>query len=311
MQEALPASSRPDLPSWRSILYVPVNVPRFVAKAPEAGADAIQLDLEDSIPPDAKDAARALVGPAARQLAQHGAEVLVRINRPLAMAVRDIEAAVCPEVSALSITKAASAEHVRLLGEVIGECEQRRGMAPGHTRLLVMIETPQAFEAMREIASASPRVVAMGLGAEDFALECGFQPGEDTLLLPKQAMVIAARAAGVVPVGYIGSVVDFSDMAAFGDMVRRSRRFGFDAATCIHPRQVAVVNRAYGVSADEAAQARRVVEENARHEAAGRGSFQLDGRMVDAPLVARARRVLSRYEAFGAQAAAAPTADAA
>jgi citrate lyase subunit beta/citryl-CoA lyase len=94
-------------------------------------------------------------------------------------------------------------------------------------------------------------------------------------------------------------VTNFSDEAAFGDMVRRSRRFGFDAATCIHPRQVAIVNRAYGVSACEAAQAQRLVDEGARHLAAGRGAFQLDGKMVDAPLLARATQVLARYEAFG------------
>lgn len=288
------------LPAWRSILYVPVNVARFVEKAPSARADAIQLDLEDSIAPCAKESARALVRPVARQLAAGGAQVLVRINRPIAMAVRDIEAAVGPDVQALSITKAASPDHVRLLDEVVSECEARLGMAHGHTRFLAMIETPQAFDAMREIASASPRVVAMSLGAEDFALECGFAPGEDTLLLPKQTMVIAARAAGVMPVGYIGSVVNFSDETAFGDMVQRSRRFGFDAATCIHPRQVKIVNRAYGVSAAEAAQAQRLVDEGARQLAAGRGAFQLDGKMVDAPLVARASRVLARYREFGA-----------
>jgi len=286
-------------PAWRSILYVPVNVSRFVEKAPHAGADAIQLDLEDSIAPDAKDSARGMVAAVAHRLASAGATVLVRINRPIAMAVRDIEAAVGPDVQAISITKVASPDHVRLLDEVLSECEARRGMAHGHTRLLVMIETPQAFEAMREIAGASPRVAAMSLGAEDFALECGFTPGEDTLLLPKQMMVIAARAAGVMPVGYIGSVVDFSDEVAFGAMVQRSRRFGFDAATCIHPKQVAIVNRMYGVSAGEAAQARRLVDESTRQLAAGRGAFQLDGKMVDAPLVARASRVLARYEAFG------------
>jgi citrate lyase subunit beta/citryl-CoA lyase len=279
---------------------VPVNVARFVERAPHAGADAIQLDLEDSIAPDAKDDARALVRTVARRLAAADAQVLVRINRPLAMAVRDIEAAVGPDVQAISITKAASPDHVRLLDEVVSEREARLGLAHGHTRLLVMIETPQAFEAMREIAGASPRVAAMSLGAEDFALECGFTVGEDTLLLPKQMMVIAARAAGVMPIGYIGSVVDFTDEAAFGAMVRRSRGFGFDAATCIHPRQVPIVNRAYGVSADEAARARRLVDEGARQIAAGRGAFQLDGRMVDAPLIERAKRVLARHEAFGA-----------
>jgi citrate lyase subunit beta/citryl-CoA lyase len=292
------AIRRPEL-AWRSILYVPVNVARFVEKAPQAGADAIQLDLEDSIALDAKESARALVKTVAHQLSVAGAQVLVRINRPMAMAVRDIEAAVGPDVQALSITKVASPEHVRLLDEVVSECEARLGMVHGHTRLLVMIETPQAFEAMREIASASPRVAAMSLGAEDFALECGFVPGEDTLLLPKQMMVIAARAAGVMPVGYIGSVTNFSDERSFGDMVSRSRRFGFDAATCIHPRQVPIVNRAYGVSSGEAAQAQRLVDESVRQIAAGRGAFQLDGKMVDAPLVARATQVLARYEAFG------------
>ncbi|RZM04766.1 MAG: CoA ester lyase [Variovorax sp.] len=287
------------LPGWRSILYVPVNVARFVEKAPRAGADAIQLDLEDSIAPEAKDDARALVRDTARRLAAAGAQVLVRINRPLAMAVRDIEAAVGPDVRALSLTKVASPDHVRLLAEVVDECEARQGLPSGHTRLVVMIETPQAFEAMREIAGASPRIVGMSLGAEDFALECGFTVGEDTLLLPKQMMVIAARAAGVMPIGYLGTVVDFTDEQAFGDMVRRSRNFGFDAATCIHPRQVPIVNRAYGVSPDEAARARRLVDEGARQLAAGRGAFQLDGKMVDAPLVERAKRVLARHEAFG------------
>ncbi|RZL95885.1 MAG: CoA ester lyase [Variovorax sp.] len=291
--------ARPPAPAWRSILYVPVNVPRFIEKAPHAGADAIQLDLEDSIAPDSKASARGLVRAAAQTLTAAGAEVLVRINRPIAMAVRDIEAAVGPDVMAISITKVASPDHVRLLDEVVSECEAREGMAQGHTRLLVMIETPQAFEAMREIAAASPRVAAMSLGAEDFALECGFTPSEETLLLPKQMMVIAARAAGVMPVGYIGSVVNFSDEEAFADMVRRSRRFGFDAATCIHPRQVAIVNRAYGVTLGEAEQARRLIDEGARQLAAGRGAFQLDGKMVDAPLVARASRLLARFEAFG------------
>jgi citrate lyase subunit beta/citryl-CoA lyase len=300
MADSMPMCNPRALPDWRSILYVPVNVARFVERAPHSGADAIQLDLEDSIAPEAKDEARALVGGVARRLAAAGAQVLVRLNRPLAMAVRDIEAAVGPDVSALSITKTASPDHVRLLAEVVSEREERLGLTHGHTRLLAMIETPQAFEAMREIASASPRMIAMSLGAEDFALECGFAVSEDALRLPKQMMVIAARAAGVMPIGYLGTVVDFADEVAFGDMVRRSRGFGFDAATCIHPKQVPIVNRAYGVSADEADRARRLVDEGTRQLAAGRGAFQFDGRMVDAPLLERARRVLARHAAFEA-----------
>lgn len=299
--------NRSEPPVWRSLLYVPVNVPKYVEKAHTRGADAIQLDLEDSVPAHAKADARERVRVAAAQVRRGGADVVVRINRPLSLAVRDIEAAVCRDVDALAITKADGPSHIRLLDELIGECEAREGLPPGHTRLIVMIETPRAFEAMREIAEASPRVAAMNIGGEDFALACGFEPGDDTLLLPKQQMIIAARAAGVMPLGFIDTVADFSDWARFRAMVRRSRRFGFDGASCIHPGQVPIVNTIYGPSDDEVAQARRIVALDAEAASAGRGSFQIDGKMIDVPVVERARRLLARWERIQAREAARPS----
>jgi citrate lyase subunit beta/citryl-CoA lyase len=256
----------------------------------------IQLDLEDAVPPGEKERARTLVEANAARVRRGGADVVVRINQPLSLAVRDIEHSIGPDVDGLAITKADGASHIRLLDELVGELEVRRGLPVGHTRFITMIETADAFQRMDEIPRASPRVVAMNIGGEDFALDCEQNPDEEVLLFPKQRMIIAARAAGVMPLGFIGTVADFSDWEKFRAMVRRSRRFGFDGAGCIHPGQVKIVNEEYSPRPEEVDFARRVITLNAEHAAQGRGSFQIDGKMIDIPIVERAQRLLRRHE---------------
>ncbi len=290
-----------ELPVWRSLMYVPVNVDKFVDKAHTRGADVIQLDLEDSIPPAEKDKARTLVEKAAAKVRRGGADVVVRINRPLSLAVRDLEHSILPDVDGVAITKAESGSHVKLLDELVTELEAKRGMPLGHTKFITMIETADAFSRISEIPQASPRVVAMNIGGEDFALDCNMQPDDDALLHPKQHMIIAARAAGVMPIGFIGTVADFSDWEKFRQMVRRSRRFGFDGAGCIHPGQVKIVNEEYTPSAEEVAYARKVIAMDKEAAAAGRGSFQIDGKMIDVPVVVRAERLLKRFDAIKAR----------
>ncbi len=289
------------LPVWRSLLYVPVNVERFVDRAHTRGADCIQLDLEDSVPASEKANARQLTAAAAARVRRGGADVVVRINRPLSLAVRDIEQVIGPDVDALAITKVEGATHVRLLDELASEVESRAGLPVGQTRFIVMIETPQSWFSMREIAQASPRVVAMNIGGEDFALTCGMAPSDEALFMPKQQMIIAARAAGVMPLGYIGTVADFSDWDRFRQMVQRSRTLGFDGASCIHPGQVAIVNEAYTPSDDEITYAHRVIAADQQARSEGRASFQIDGRMIDIPVVTRAKRLLARAQAIAAR----------
>ena len=120
-----------ELPIWRSLLYVPAHVERFVEKAHERGADCIQIDLEDSVPASEKERARALVEGAAARVRRGGADVVVRVNRPLSLAVRDLEAAVGPDVDGFTLPKVESAEHVRLLDEHISDVEVRRGITVG------------------------------------------------------------------------------------------------------------------------------------------------------------------------------------
>ncbi|MGH8765082.1 MAG: HpcH/HpaI aldolase/citrate lyase family protein [Burkholderiales bacterium] len=291
---------KPDLPVWRSLMYVPANVEKYVDKAHTRGADCIQLDLEDSVPAAEKDRARTLVPAAAARVRRGGADVVVRINSPFEITLRDLQFSVCPEVDGIAITKTQSANHVQRIDDYISNLEAKRGLELGHTRLIAMVETPAAFFQMPAIAQASARLVAMNIGGEDFALENGMEPTEETLLMPKQQMIFAARSGGLMPLGFIASVASFGDWEAFGRMVRRSRQFGFMGAGCIHPGQVPIVNREYSPSAGEIAYAQRVIDENAKAEAAGRASFAIEGKMIDVPVVRRAQRLLARAAAIEA-----------
>lgn len=290
-----------ELPVWRSLMYVPVNVEKYVDKAHTRGADVIQLDVEDSVPPAEKVAARKLIAKNAARVRRGGADVVVRINQPLSLAVRDIEEAICPDVNGLAITKATGVSHIQLLDELVSELEQQRGMTIGHTRFITMIETPEAFFKIRDITTASSRVAACNIGGEDFALNCNMQPTGDALFYPKQHMIIAANAAGIMPLGFIDSVAGFGDWENFRKMVRRSRDFGFMGAGCIHPGQVTIVNEEYKPGADEVDYARKVIAADREAAAAGRGSFALDGKMIDIPVVVRAERLLKRHDAIVAR----------
>ena len=290
-----------ELPVWRSLMYVPVNVDKYVDKAHTRGADVIQLDVEDSVPPAEKDKARTLVGKAAAKVRRGGADVIVRINRPLALAVRDLEHSVCPDVDGIAITKVDSASHVRLLDELVSELEARRGMPAGHTRFIAMIETADAFFRIHEIVHSCPRIVACNIGGEDFALDCNMQPTGEALFYPKQHMIIAANSAGIIPLGFIDSVAGFGDWDSFRRMVRRSRDFGFMGAGCIHPGQVTIVNEEYTPAAAEVDYARKLIQLDKEAAAAGRGSFSLDGKMIDIPVVVRAAKLLRRFDAIKAR----------
>lgn len=290
-----------ELPVWRSMLFVPVNVEKFVETAHTRGSDAVILDLEDSVPPAEKATARTLITAAAPRVARSGADVVVRINQPIELAVRDIEAAIQPGVAALMLPKIDGASHVRLLAELADRIEAAKGMKVGHTRFLALIETPSAFARAEEIAGSSPRLVSISLGSEDFAMEIGGEAATDILHYPKQRVAIAAIAAGLMPMGIIGSVADFKDLEGYRASARLARRMGFRGASCIHPNHVAILNEEFGVKPTELTWAKRVIdvyEEAKRH---GRASIQLDGKMIDIPIVIKAERILAQAERIEAR----------
>src|SRR5437870_8776426 len=297
-----------DLPVWRSLLFVPVTQERFVAGAARRGADAIILDLEDSVAASEKERARTLVPAAAKIVSRGGADVMVRLNRPLRMTVRDLEAVIGPGVQAVALPKAESAEHVQLVAEVIDELEAERGLPLGTTKMLAMVETATAFFRIAEIAKAHPRLVALNLGAEDFATSAGILPEAEPLTMPKQTAVFAARAAGIMPLGFIGSIAEFHDLDAFRETIRRSRRFGFVGASVIHPSQIAILNEEFRPTAGEIDHASRVVAAYDTALTEGVGAVTVDGKMIDVPVVERAKILLEREAAIAVREAKKQTA---
>lgn len=283
---------------WRSLLYVPANNPRFVGKAHTRGADALILDLEDSVPMTGKTAARDALSESVASARQRGADVLVRINRPLRMALADVEAAIVAGADAIWVSKTGSPEHIQMLSEVAAEVEREQGRLVGSTKFVAVVENPAAYFRAQEIGRADPRIVAMGLGSEDFALEAGMNPDAETLYVPKQTVQFAARAAGVMPLGFFGTVADYADTEGFAETVRRSRRFGFEGAACVHPSGVAILNAELTPTADEIAGAEKIMAAYETAESQGLGAITLDGKMVDVPIVERAHRLLTRATAI-------------
>lgn len=284
------AGARAPVPDWRSILFVPADRPRFIERAHERGADAIQLDLEDAVAPADKPAARAALPQAIAGLAARSVPVVVRINRAWREAFADLDAAVRPGVQAITLPKVEEPGHVRAMAELIGEFERERGLPVGRIGLLLLIESPAALPRLPRLAGCSPRVIAMTLGPEDYCLAAGCEPSTEALLGPSLAVAQACAAAGRLPLGFVGSIAAFDDLEAFRAMVAQARRLGFRGAAVVHPSQVPILNAGFGPSPEELAWAQRVVT---AAQAAGEGAFRLDGRMVDRPVLLRAQRWLA------------------
>ena len=281
-------------PRWRSLLYVPVTSERFVAKAHERGADAIILDLEDAVAPSEKERARTLVPEVAKRVGQAGADVLVRVNRPWRLAVPDLEAVLGPDVRGLVLPKSDSAEHVRSVAQVAASVEEERGLPVGHTVFFPRVESPKGLQNAAEMCGASPRIVAVGLGSSDYTIATGMGAGGPGNAMASFLVVNAASAAGVVPLGLTGAIVDFSDLDAFRRVAEESRALGLRGAPCVHPSQVPILNEVFSPSAAELERAHRIVEEYERALAAGQGAITVDGDFVDIPFYEQAKRLLAQ-----------------
>lgn len=285
------------LPAWRSLMFCPANAERFVAKAHTRGADAIILDLEDSVSPAEKAAARTGVAAAAQTVGQAGADVLVRINRELHWAVEDIAAAVSSQVMGLVLPKVMGPEHIRLLAEVVTARELELGLPVGHTKFVALVESAAALEHLNAIARADRRLVAMAVGGEDLATDLDAEPSADTLYVAKMMGLHAARAAGILPTGVLASVAGVANSEPYRAMLKRSRALGFACASCVHPAQVPLLNEAFGPSEAELERARRLVAAYEQGVAQGTGAVLFEGAMVDKPVADRAYRLLARAKA--------------
>ena len=156
------------------------------------------------------------------------------------------------------------------------------------------------FQAL-EIGNADTRNIAMSLGGEDFAFDVGMMPGAETLALPKQQIVIAARGAGLIPLGLMGTVADFRDLNRIRRAAEMARRFGVEGASCVHPSNVAILNAAFSPSSDEIYHAQRIVDAYSDAKERGNGAISVDGMMIDEPVVNRAKLLLARWAVIKAR----------
>jgi len=221
------------------------------------------------------------------------------VNNDPSLLEPDIGAAVRPGVHAVFLPKVMSGDDVRRVAALISQCERASGIEVGTVLLSIHIESPAGLLRLEEIATANERLESMSMGVDDYRLELGIEPSDDAtdLLVPFTMLAVACRAVGASPIGVMGSVADFSDLARFERAAIRSRGLGFSGAYCIHPDQVGVLNRVFSPSADQVAHAKRVVQAFEEGLKAGRASVNLDGRMVDTPIYKQALRVLELADA--------------
>jgi citrate lyase subunit beta/citryl-CoA lyase len=280
----------------RSLLFVPAGNARYLDSALRGAADVIQIDLEDAIATDQKSAARARVRQDVQRIAAEGRVGAVRVNMDPLLLEKDLNAAVCADLAALTIPKVDSAATLTELDERVAALEASRGLPTGGIRLIAQIESAAGVLNAREIAQATPRLAAMGVGMEDLATEIGGIVNADALYFPNMQVLYAAREAGVVPIGYLGSIAVYDDPEIFRGWIRRAGTLGFAGGFCIHPQQVEILNDELSPTEEEVAACRALVAASEEHASEGQGVFVHEGRMVDKPVVDRARGVLARWE---------------
>ncbi|MER3449370.1 MAG: CoA ester lyase [Chloroflexota bacterium] len=289
-----------NMPIFRSVLYVPGNRPRMLAKAPNLPADAFVLDLEDSVPPEEKAEARRLVREALLSGAFASRTVLVRINGLASgLTQDDLAAVVVDGLFGVDVPKVETPEEVQEVEEMLAWAEGRAGLPRGTLRVGIGIESPAGLLRVEAIGRASRRLLSLGLGAEDFTFNLGTQrsPTGEELFFPKALVALVARALGVQALDTI--YPDFRDPEGLIREAKLARQLGFGGKYAIHPDQLEPINRVFTPDEAELRWAKEVVEAYEAAQRSGLGSIAVGGRMVDRPIYERARRTLELAVRWG------------
>jgi len=284
---------------FRSLLFVPGNREEMLTKAAGLPADVLVPDLEDSVPDGEKEHAREIVREVVKTLTQAGRTVIPRINAmDTGLARDDLAAVVGPNVYGVTVGKVTSTWEIEQVSAILDSLEEQAGVEIGHTRLIPWLESAMAIVNAYQIASASPRIVAVAIGAEDFTNDMSVQrsDGGDEVRYARSVVAVAARAAGAIAIDT--PYVNFRDAEGLEREVRSALPLGFKAKFAIHPAQLETINTLFSPSEEELEYARQVVAAFTEAEAEGRGSTSLDGKMIDIPVVKRARNLLALAEAM-------------
>jgi citrate lyase subunit beta/citryl-CoA lyase len=284
----------------RSIHFVPGGQQRMLEKALTLAADGLILDLEDAVPPDRKAATRPIVREwLARDFA--GRERWIRMN-PIAteLARDDLAETIAGRPDGYVVPKPRHAGDIREIAQLLDRLEHRHGIAPGSTRLLpIATETPEGLLNIREVAAASPRIVAISWGIEDLGAAMGLPRVRDAggryLDIPRYARTMCAVAASAAGVDWLDTVyTDIADLDGLRRECEDGVAMGFSGKISIHPSQIEVINAAFTPDKALVTEARELVALFEEHRARGVYAFRFKGQMVDAPHLTRARKLIER-----------------
>ncbi len=286
----------------RSLLFVPGHRPRMVQRAlghgefVPSGLDVVILDLEDGVPPDEKDRARAAVASALGLPSNgEGPARYVRVNRDAGARDADLAAVLRPGLEGIVAPKIDHPDEVALLARDLAEREDAAGMARGSIRLVPSIESARGLVDAHAIAASTDRVIALLFGAEDFARDLSLPTEREAeaaeLLYARSAVVVAAVAARRQAID--GIWPDVTDREGLRRDTLQARRLGFTGKSLIHPDQIETINEVFSPSVAEVSYARRVIDAFEEAQLKGLGAVALDGKLLDQPIVERARRTLA------------------
>lgn len=284
----------------RSMLFLPGNNPNMMINGADLGADSIILDLEDAVSPDEKDTARFLVRNAIADMGFAGVEITVRINSiDTAYWKQDLEAIVPLHPDLIMIPKSGTANDILTVDKYIEGIEERCGMEKGSVRLIPLIETALGVENAYAIASACPRVAAIFLGGEDLTadLRCKRTKAGNEIDYARKRLVVAARAAGVDV--YDTPFTDVNDDEGIIVDAEYAKSLGFTGKSAIAPRHVKAINSVFSPTMKDIEYAKMVFEAIRRGKEQGKGAVSLLGKMIDKPIVERARQTLEAAKALG------------
>ena len=284
----------------RSLLFIPGNNPAMLQNADIHGADALILDLEDAVAIKEKDSARRLVRRAIRELGFGGAPLIIRVNPAGSPYLEEDLAAIVPlSPGYLMPTKVSGADDMRALSARMAAIEAESGLEAGSVGLIPLIETALGVENAFQIAGSDPRIKGLFLGAEDLTSDLGAarSKGGQEIFYARSRMVMAAKACGI-PV-YDTPFTDVNDDEGLEADAAFAKSLGFDGKAAISPRHVAAINQVFSPKLEEIAYAREVMAAIREGEAAGLGAVSLRGKMIDKPIVDRARRLLEAAEQLG------------
>lgn len=281
------------LTALRSLLYLPGNREKFIAKLAELGPDAVIFDLEDAVPAAEKGVARRMVRRALHQVDHSRSACFVRINPIVTGLVRDdLRAVVAAELDGVVVPKVESTSELRAVASWLDDEEARAGLEQGRIGMIAILETVRGALSAVSIAAAEPRLLGLAFGSEDFTRDLGVERTDEGLetLYPRAHVALGARGAGLQ--AFDTPWTSIADPAGFEREARQGKQLGYTGKQLIHPSQIEAVHRIYLPLLEEVRWAERVVR---AYEAAvrdGKGALQLEGRLIDLPMVERARRVL-------------------